>query len=136
MRPGIPILALLVCTACSEHALEVQFAEVPLSAAERAEWAQPGVRSAHHEITVRRTMDTPTWCHDLEAEAVRVGSLVNLRVMATRTEEPCPSGAGRWAYIAEISGLRPGAYTLEVVHTVQPSAERSRVVLRHPILVE
>lgn len=134
MRYGVACLLLL--GACAEESLEVEFAEAPLTPAELAAWSRAGVRSAHQEITVRRTITTPSWCRDLEADAVRTGNDVTLRVKASETREECPPGEGLWGYLAEIRGLRRGRYNLRVVHTFADPRRASEVVLTHPIVVE
>lgn len=136
MRMRIACATLLLMSACSERRLEVEFAETALTAEEMALWSRAGIRSAHDEISVRRTMRTPSWCRDLEAEAVRVGNEVTLRVMAIETDDDCPPGEGLWAYVAEIRGLRRGEYTLRVVHTYADPRRPSEVVLKHPVVVE
>jgi hypothetical protein len=134
MRPGAACLLLLA--ACSDPPLEVEFAETPLTVAEKAAWSRAGVRSAHQEITVRRTITTPSWCRDLEADAIRTGSDVTLRVKASETQDECPPGEGLWGYVAEIRGLKRGRYNLRVIHTFADPRRPSEVVLAHPILVE
>ena len=134
VRPGTACLLLLA--ACSERPLEVEFAETPLTATEMAAWSRAGIRSAHQEITVRRTMETASWCRDLEADAVRTGSDVTLRVKASETQDKCPPGEGLWGYVAEIHGLKRGRYNLRVVHTFADPRRPSEVVLTHPVVVE
>lgn len=136
MRLRAGFACVLALAACSEPALEVEFAETPLTPAELAAWSRAGVRSAHQEITVRRTMTTPSWCRDLEADAVRTGSDVTLRVKAVQTEDACPPGEGTWGYVAEVRGLPRGRYNLRVVHTYVDSRRPAEVVLTHPVLVE
>lgn len=134
LRAGL--VCVLALAACAAPALEVEFAETPLTSAEVAAWSRAGVRSAHHEVTVRRTMRTPSWCRDLEADAVRTGSDVTLRVKSTATSGECPPGEATWGYVAEIRGLAPGRYNLRVLHTYDDARRSPEVVLTHPVLVE
>ena len=130
------IVCLLLLGACAEQPLEVEFAETPLTAGEMAGWSAAGVRSAHHEISVRRTIVTPSWCRDFEADVVRTASDVTLRIHALETQEDCPPGEGMWGYLAEIRGLKRGRYNLRVVHTFVDRQRPSELVLTHPIVVE
>lgn len=135
MRPTLA-LCLLVAAACGGSTPDVDFVATPLTPAEAESWEKAGIRSAHHEITVRRTFRTPTWCRELEADAVRTASDVTLRVMALRSDDPCPPGEGVWGYMAVIHDLAPGRYDLRVVHTYDTPGRPSEVVLSHSVLVE
>ena len=135
MRP-IPALCLLVAAACDASTPDVDFVAAPLTPAEAESWEKAGIWSAHHEITVRRTLRTPTWCRELEGDAVRTASAVTLRVMAHPSEDPCPPGEGVWGYMAVIHDLAPGRYDLRVVHTDAAPGGRAEVALSHSVLVE
>lgn len=122
--------------ACTERSLAVEFAETPITPAEVDSWTAVTVRSAHHEVLVRRTMTTPSWCRDLEADVVQTGSDVTLRVSAMESDDACPAGEGLWGYLAEIRGLRPGRYNLRVVHTFADPRRPSVVELTQPVVVD
>lgn len=130
------LLAIALAPACDERAPEVEFAATALTPAEWDTWEQAGIKSAHHEITVRRTMRTPSWCRHLDATGVRSGNELTLRVMATKVEEECPPGEGLWGYLAVIKDLPSGRYDLRVVHTYATPGRSAETVLRHPVLVE
>ena len=132
----ISAICLSLLVACTSAEPEVEFAATPLSPAEWESWSHAGVRSAHHEITVRRTMRTPDWCRHLDASSVLTGSDLVLRVSATEGEGPCPPGEGLWGYMAVVRNLRSGRYNLRVVHTDAAGGTRPEVVLRHQVLVE
>ena len=136
MNRGFTAACLLLAASCSDWALEVEFAETPLTAGDAGAWAQPMVQSANGEITVRRTMVTPSACRELDAELVRTGSDLTLRVTSREAGTGCPAGEGRWGSVAEIHGLRRGSYNLQVVHTYADPRRPSEVVLRQPIFVE
>lgn len=122
--------------ACTERSLEVEFAETPITRAEVDSWTAVTVRSAHHEVLVRRTMETASWCRDLEADVVQTGSDVTLRVSAMKSHDACPAGQGLWGYLAEIRGLRPGRYNLRAVHTFADPARPSAVSLTQAVVVD
>jgi hypothetical protein len=130
------ILAVLMVAGACQPAPEVDFAATPLTPAEVETWSSAAIRSAYHEITVRRTITTASWCRLLDADAVRTGSEITLRVVARETGGDCPPGEGTWGYIAVIHDLPSGRYDLRVVHTLAAPGRTSRVVLRHPVLVE
>lgn len=132
----ISALSLSLLAACTSAEPEVEFVATPLSPVEWESWSHAGVRSAHHEITVRRTIRTPTWCRELDASSVLTGSDLVLRVAATEDEGPCPPGEGLWGYMAVVRNLRSGRYNLRVVHTDAAGGKRPEVVLRHQVLVE
>lgn len=129
------MIGLLSLGACTAQSPEVEFAETPITSAEVGAWSAVTVRSAHREISVRRTITTSSWCRDLEADVVQAGSDVVLRVSATATEEECPPGEGLWGYLAEIRGLPPGRYNLRVVHNFADRRRPSEVVLNQPVAV-
>ncbi|HEV2148897.1 MAG TPA: hypothetical protein VGR37_15940 [Longimicrobiaceae bacterium] len=130
------ILAVLLTAAACRPAPEVEFVATPLSPAEVEAWSAAAIRSAHHEITVRRTITTGSWCRTLNADAVRTGSEITLRVVAREAGDDCPPGEGTWGYMAIIRDLPSGRYDLRVVHTFATPGRPSRLVLRHPVLVE
>lgn len=122
--------------ACTERSLEVEFAETPITPAEVDNGTAVTVRSAHHEVLVRRTTEMPSWCRDLEADVVQTGSDVTLRVSAGESDDACPPGDGLWGYLTEIRGLRPGRYNLRVVHTFADPGRPSVVSLTQAVVVD
>lgn len=137
MRILIAAAVFVSLPACSAEP-EVEFVETPLSAQEWDAWSHAGVQSAHQEITIRRTMRTPSACRTLDAGVVRVGDEITLRVMAQEAEEDdCdPGREGLFGYLAVIRGLRPGSYDLRVVHVFATPGRPTEEALRHRVLVE
>jgi hypothetical protein len=131
-------IAGLMLMSCTASRPEVEFVATPLSADEWRTWSQAGVQSAHQEITIRRTIRTPSACRTLDAAVAQVGDEVTLRVMARKTEgNGCnPAEEGLFGYIAVVRGLRPGRYDLRVVHVFADPKRPAQEVLRHSVLVE
>ena len=129
-------MSALLLTACTAGEPEVEFVATPLTEAEWRSWSRPGVESAHRHITVRRTMNTPSWCRHLDAEVVRTGRELVLRITSTESDGPCPPGEGLWGYMAQIQNLDAGRYRLEVIHTYAADKKPPELVLRHQVVVE
>jgi hypothetical protein len=130
-------LALLVVS-CTASEPEVEFIATPLSVDEWNTWSHAGVQSAHREITVRRTIRTPSACRTLDADVAQVGHEITLRIVARKAKEDgCSSaGEGLFGYMAVLRGLRPGRYDLRVVHVFANPDRPAEVALRHSVLVE
>lgn len=132
-----PWAGLMLLAGCSLGEPEVEFVATPLTAAEADAWSQAGIRSAHHEITVRRIIEVAGPCRVFDADAVRMTDEVTLRVSARLDEEDCEApDAQRFGYLAVIRGLKPGRYQLRVLHAYADPRRRSEVVLEHPVMVE
>lgn len=129
-------ICLVLAASCARSEPEVEFVATALTEAEWESWSRAGIKSAHHEITVRRTMRTPSWCRHLDATVLRTTSELVLRITSEETDDPCPAGEGLWGYMALIRNLDPGRYQLRVVHTYADDRRPSEVVLRHQVVVE
>lgn len=131
-RVATPILLLLA--GCASEP-EVELAATRLNEAEWRSWSRPGVESAHRHITIRRAIRTPA-CRHLDAQVVRTGRELTLRVAATPVDPPCAASDTLWGYMAVIQNLDPGQYRLSVLHSFPSDAMRPETVLRHQVIVE
>lgn len=128
----------LAILGCSESEPRLEFAAVPLSPEEWQAWSRAGVKSAAREITVRRTMRTPSACRTLSGAAAKSAGAITLRVMSREDADgDCdPAEDGLFGYTAVISGVRPGRYELRVVHVFADLRRPPETVLQHSVLVE
>jgi hypothetical protein len=68
-------------------------------------------------ISIRATLTGPDPCRTLEGELDQRERELTLRVSIRSNSAVCVLVLGSFAYDAVIDGLRPGTYTLQVVHT-------------------
>jgi len=67
-------------------------------------------------VRIEGKIGTPTPCQTVNGRADRNGDVLELRVTARATGDPCVQEPGAFLYTAQISGLDVGGYRLRVVH--------------------
>lgn len=94
-----------------------------------------GVEVGPEGVRVSGVMALPDRCQGLTADVSRDERTVRLWIMRDPVQETCPPGATNVAYTAEIDGLEPGRYNLQVVHGRPGKWRGTEPVLVHPIVI-
>ena len=92
-------------------------------------------RAAWGGIEVRGTFPTPSDCFQLASAAHRERSVLTLIVEARPAEPPCMDLGGLFSYKATVRGVRPGTYTLRVLHAYREDIWESALALDSTVTV-
>jgi hypothetical protein len=92
-------------------------------------------RSAWGGIEVRGTFPTPSDCFQLASAAHRERSVLTLIVEARPADPPCMDLGGLFSYKATVRGVRPGTYTLRVLHAYREDVWESALALDTTVTV-
>lgn len=121
---------------CSDPmgSMSLDFAAEPLGTERAKEWAVARTRTGDHRVSVRHQLRSPGPCREVQAELLRTGSVLTVRVLAP--PDGGEAGDGQvCGYTATIHGLPSGRYTLRVVHTGEEGGRTAKVVVDHPLHV-
>jgi hypothetical protein len=81
-------------------------------------------------------MATPSPCYHLAGVVERLGSVLTLFVRARPSGETCPPGAiGATTYKVTARRIRPGTYTVRVIHVYRDDAWPSSMALDTAVTV-
>ncbi len=92
-------------------------------------------RSAWGGIEVRGTFPTPSDCFQLASAAHRERSVLTLIVEARPADPTCMDLGGLFSYKATVRGVRPGTYTLRVLHAYREDIWESALALDTTVTV-
>ena len=119
---------LLASSGCSLSTEPVAFQDFQWLAIENSNDVTEGMDAAAlgGDIALLGQLKTPTLCFRLNADFDRSASTLTVHVTAQQSTSPnCGTTPGGYRYTAAIRGLEKGDYTLQVIHTVQGSTDKS-----------
>lgn len=122
--------------ACSDpmESVSLDFRAEPIEAESVREWSVSQIEPGYHRVRVRRSVEAVGDCQQLDADLLRTGRDLTLRVRdsGVGAEDASPTSCG---YTAVIDGVPPGQYTLRVVHSGMTSHSGARVILEQPLRI-
>lgn len=108
------LLGTLIGCVDSLDSVSLDFRAEPLGTEELSEWSVARLESGDHRVTVRHTAEAARSCGDLEAELLRMGQDLTLRIRDSvrggGNGQPC-------GYTAVMDRIPSGRYLLRIVHS-------------------
>lgn len=131
-RVIILLVGTLLGCADSLDSVSLDFRAEPLGAEELSEWSVARLESGDHRVTVRHAAEAARSCEDLEAELLRTGRDLTLRIRDSARGgskgQPC-------GYTAVMDRIPSGRYSLRVVHSGSTRRPGAPVMMDQPLYI-
>lgn len=129
-RVTILLVSTLLGCADSLDSVSLDFRAEPLGVEELREWSVARLESGDHRVTVRHAAEAASRCEDLEAELLRTGHDLTLRIRDSAGGYGNGQSCG---YTAVMDRIPSGRYSLRVVHSGPTRRPGARVMMDQPL---